>query len=182
MPITPAPTTTVGRQDDLAVGGHPGRGRRAGADRHHDVGRGDLPPAVPAVHHHGVRIREGADPPQELDVVPAELVLHDLDLPAADLLDPGEQHLGAHARCRDPAPVLRAAGEAREEHDGLAEGLAGDGAGVDADAADAALLLDDRRALAELGRLDRRPLAGGPAPDADEVELVARRHPEAPAR
>ena len=83
-----------------------------------------------------------------------ELVLDDLRLARDHVADaragaasPVGRGLGTIRRAVDRA---RACGEAEDR---FAEGLARNRAGVDADAADAAPLLDDGDALAELGRL-----------------------------
>jgi hypothetical protein len=51
--------------------------------------------------------------------------------------------------------------------DGFAHGLAGDGSGVDADAADDFALLDQDDAAAAFCPLNGRPLAGRPGADDD---------------
>ena len=61
--------------------------------------------------------------------------------------------------------------EPGEVHHGLPHGLAGNGAGVDAGAADDFALLDHRHAPAALGALDGRALAGRSGPDDDDVEF-----------
>ena len=58
---------------------------------------------------------------------------------------------------------------AGEKDDRLAQRLAGDGAGVDAHAADAARFLDHRRPLAELGGLHGGALSGRATADTDQV-------------
>ena len=59
--------------------------------------------------------------------------------------------------------------EAGEVQDGFPHGLAGDGAGIDADAADGALLFDDRDALSGLRSLDGRTLASRPGANNDQI-------------
>ena len=59
---------------------------------------------------------------------------------------------------------------------GLADRLGRDGAGVDADAADAGRAVDQRDALAELGGAERRLLPGGAGADDDEVIQYVRCH------
>src|SRR5262249_43819681 len=54
----------------------------------------------------------------------------------------------------------------------LAQGLAGDGAGVDAHAAHHRLALHDGHALIQLGRLDGRPLAGRAGTDDQHIVVV----------
>ena len=62
----------------------------------------------------------------------------------------------------EPGPGVDAA-------DRFAKGFRRNRAGVDAEAANRPLLLDDRHSLAELGRLNGRALASRAAADADEV-------------
>ena len=105
---------------------------------------------------------------EDLDVIAPEVVLDHMDLAVDDVLHMGQQLL--HGRSH---PGARISGEPRAAEGALhrfAEGLRGDGAGLDAHAADAALPFDHRHALAELGRLDGGTLAGGTAADADQVE------------
>ena len=71
----------------------------------------------------------------------------------------------------DPDAVQGVVTQAREDQDGLAERLARDGPRLAADAPDHPAGLDDGDALPQLGRLDRRPLTGWTAPDAEEVEV-----------
>ena len=59
--------------------------------------------------------------------------------------------------------------EAGEMQHGLAHGLAGDGAGVDADPADDFALLDEDDAAAAFRALNGRALAGGAGADDDEI-------------
>src|SRR5271166_5609095 len=70
---------------------------------------------------------------------------------------------------RIAAPVKRALPQPAEIKDGFAKGLAGNGAGVYADAADGALTLDDGDFLAQLGSTYRRLLSGRPTADHDQV-------------
>src|SRR5262249_38430412 len=60
---------------------------------------------------------------------------------------------------------------------GLAKGLRGNGARVDADPADRPPPLDHGHALTEFCGLNRRPLSGGATPDANEVVIVRRHRP-----
>src|SRR5581483_7375053 len=120
-----------------------------------------------------VGIAELAGPPDDGDLVPLELVGDDVDLARDHLADPRQQLLGGRA---GPGRRRAAAVRAAEGPDGLPEGLAGDGPGLDRDAPDDPLALDHRRALAELRRLDGGALAGRPAPDGDQVEVVALGH------
>ena len=109
-------------------------------------------------------------------------VLDHLDLAADHAVDAREQ-LRARRPPVEPRPrqAIALARDARVHDDGLAQGLARDRAGLDADAADAPAPLDDRRPLPELRRLHRRALAGRPAARRDEVEVEGRTHRPRPA-
>jgi hypothetical protein len=167
----------VGVQDDLAVGPDPRRVGRMGADRDQDVLGGDLPPAAVRADHQRVGIDERGLAGQERHVVAAELVLDHLDLAGDHDVDAGEELLAGGPRV-EPGPRQSVA-LAREPGEGdhrLAQGLARDGAGVDADAAHGAALLDDGGAMAQLGGLNGGPLARRAAADADQVVLVGIAH------
>src|SRR6185436_19742775 len=116
-------------------------------------------------------------PRQEGHVVAAELVLDHLDLAGDHDVDAGEELLAGGPRVepgpRQPVALAREAGEGDHR---LAQGLARDGAGVDADAAHGAALLDDGGAMAQLGGLDGGALARGAAADADQVVVVGIAH------
>ena len=62
--------------------------------------------------------------------------------------------------------------EAGEVQHGFAHGLAGNGAGVDAGAADDFALLDHRHAAAALGALNGRTLSGRAGADDDDVVFL----------
>ncbi len=116
-------------------------------------------------------------------VVPSELLLDDVELAREHLVHLGEELLRRGPRVglgggRAVMPV----GDAGEEEHCLSEGLARDRACAETYPAQAPLLFDDGRALAELGGLHRRALPRGPAADADEIVVVRRRHPEPPRR
>ena len=104
--------------------------------------------------------------PEPVDVVFSSAVFHwVLDhglLSPEDVVDLGQELLRGRAR----------AGHRPGFQDSLPERLAGDGAGPQAHPSQAGLLLDDRRPLAQLGRLHGRPLTGGAAADANEVIVV----------
>src|SRR5262249_20161004 len=121
-----------------------------------------------------VGVRKARLPAKQGDVVAPELVLDHIAFAAHDLAhlrqEPGSGRPGLRTLARRVAAVA-ATGE-----NGLTERLARDRAGVDADAAEQPALLDDRGALAELRGLYRRPLAGGPAADAGQIEVVPLRH------
>ena len=108
-----------------------------------------------------------------VDAVAGELRLRDVDFGLDHVL-----HAEGEVRHGDLFldPVVDAVDAlvavAGEVQHGFAHGLAGDGAGVDAGAADDLALLDDGHALAVLGALDGRPLAGRPRADHDEIVLL----------
>ena len=86
-----------------------------------------------------------AIPDQHLDVVARELRLGDVDLGLDDVLDAegqvGHRDLFLHPVVHAVDGLVVVAGEMQH---GLAHGLGGDGAGVDADAADDLAHLDER--------------------------------------
>ena len=109
--------------------------------------------------------------PQRISMLVAHhLFADDADLGADDLPATGDQvvhgDLGAVA-VAVKAPLL----DAGQVQHGFAQGFAGDGAGVGADAADDGVALDERDLLAELGGLDGGLLAGGTAADDDHVDV-----------
>src|SRR5262249_37438909 len=75
--------------------------------------------------------------------------------------------------------VEAADAEAREEQRGLAKRLGRDGAGVDPRAAGMRGHLDEGNAAAEVRGLRRTLLAGGPAPDPDQIVPFHRAFPYA---
>ena len=104
----------------------------------------------------------------------------------APQLGPDHVALGAHHVMRAEQQILdphlalgserfavqRALAPAGEVDHRLAQCLAGNGPGVDADAADVVLFLAHRHALTELGGLGRGALAAGTAADDDQIEVV----------
>ena len=102
--------------------------------------------------------------------VATQLRLDDLDLARHHRV--GTKHQVLH---RDvvfqgvAAAVERSLPQAAEVQDGLAQRLAGNGAGVDANSADAALALDHGHFLAQLRGADRGFLSGGTATDYHQV-------------
>ena len=80
----------------------------------------------------------------------------------------------ASARRRATPTLARrgvALAKARERERGLAQVLRRQRAGVDARAAQHRVPLDDRHALAEVGRLRRALFAGGAGADHDQIEV-----------
>ena len=165
----------VGGQEHLAVGGDAGQGRGLGADGDHDVGGGDVTELMLAADDQPVRIGEGRLPVQHRDVIPTELALDHLDLARDDAVEAGEEvRAGRPPLEARPRQAVAPSGDARVGDDRLAERLARDGAGHDADAAERPPLLHDRRAHPELRRLHGGALAGRAAADAHEIEVVGR--------
>ena len=107
--------------------------------------------------------------------VAAELVFDHRRLLARDVGHPFQQMIGVGAAVWIPRRPSTAPLPGEGQHR-LADRLAGDGAGVEADSAYRAAFLDDRHPAAQLGGLDGGPLAGRPAADAHKVELVGRFH------
>ena len=117
-------------------------------------------------------VNETGDAVDDFDVIAGELGLGDVDLGLDDGLDAeGEVghgdfflHLVVHA-------IEGAVVVAGEVHDGFAHGFGGDGAGIDADAADDGAGLDDGDALLHFGSGDGGALPGGSGTNNDEVIL-----------
>src|SRR5581483_6783305 len=107
------------------------------------------------------------------DAIAGELVLQHLDLMADGDVQALHQILRRDALLDAVAAAVKAAlPPAGEIKHGLAQRLAGDGARVQAGAADGRVHLDHGHVHAELGRLDGRQLTGRPAADGDVVELL----------
>ena len=117
---------------------------------------------------------EAGDADEHLDVVARELRLGDVDFGLDDVL-----HAEGEVRHGDAFlhPVVHAVDGfvvvAGEVQHGLAHGLGGDGAGVDAGAADDLAHLDQRDLLAQLGGIDGGALAGGTGADDDQIVNTA---------
>src|SRR5262249_3556525 len=123
----------------------------------------------------GVRIVERGAAPDHRHVVALELLANDVTLPARDLGDPTEQLLDGRTRGGDRPPArLCGTRRPRDAEGGLAGRLARNGAGVGAEAADEAALLDDRSPIPKLRSLHRRALTGRTASKAEEIEVVRR--------
>src|SRR5439155_18315368 len=102
-------------------------------------------------HHHRVWICERPLAPEDVDIVSVELALDDGALAPQNLAHAREERLrGGATFWRRAAHHVRALGGPRDREHRLAEGLARDRAGVDADAAQHAALLDDSCVTAEL--------------------------------
>src|SRR5215468_3476778 len=87
----------VARDDDLAVGGDAGWGRRLRPHGNHDVLGRDSPPTVALAHLQGVRVGERGLPPDDRHVIAAQLSLDDVLFAREDLADLGRLDGGALA-------------------------------------------------------------------------------------
>ena len=107
-----------------------------------------------------------------VDAVARELRLGHIDFGLDDRLD-AEGQVGHGDLFLDPVvdAVDGAVVVAGEVQNGLAHGLGGDGAGVDADAANDGAGLDHGHALVHLGGGHGGPLPGGSGADDDQVIL-----------
>src|SRR5262245_14326852 len=161
------PDDVVTGDHDLAVGADARRRRRRRADGDDEALGGDGPRAVGVRDGDRVRSGEPRLAVDHRDVVTAQLIVDDLALTSRDALDAGQQ-VGGSGPVDRPPPAER-----REAEHRLTKRLARDRARVDAHAAETRLPLDHRDPTAELGRLHGGALAGGPAADADQAEVVA---------
>ena len=164
----------VAVDDGAAVDGHLGRGGGLGADGDDDVVGFERGFSLRACDAHLVGIDEAGDAVDHVDAVARELGLGDVDFGLDDGLD-AEGQVGHGDLFLDPVvdAVDGAVVVAGEVQHGLAHGLGGDGAGVDADAADDGAGLDDGHALVHLGGGHGGALAGGPGTNDDQVILDA---------
>jgi hypothetical protein len=122
-------------------------------------------------------IFEGSFPLNQDDIVPAKLVGDDLDLAFRDMFDARQQLSDCGPAFEVISEVLlKMVGCTHKGQHRFAEGLAGDRACFDADPAKNPSAFDDADALSQLCRLDCGSLAGWPAPDAQQIELVGLRH------
>ena len=158
--------------DRLAVRGQPGRIAGAGAHGDQHLVHRQPAPALEPLHQNGVGIDEGGASPDDLDVVARQVLLHHRELALDDALHVTHELLHGGPRPRPELLVGLQPGAGVAAAHGFAERLGGDGAALDADAADDLLLLDHGDPLAQLGGLDGGALTGGPTPDADEVVVL----------
>ena len=114
---------------------------------------------------------------EDVDAVAHQLVPRDVDFRADDVIDAKQQI--AHrdvlfdgVGCAVNAPLTIA----REPERSLAKRLARNRAGVDADASDDRLLLDDGDAFIEFGRLNRGAVTGRSGTDDQQVVIEMRGH------
>ena len=122
------------------------------------------------VRGRGVGSIEAGDAVDDVDAVAGELGLGDVHFGLDDVLN-AEGEIGHGDLLLDPIvhAVDGAVVVAGEVQDRLAHGLGGDGAGVDADAADRAHALDHGDLLSLLGGVDSGALSSRAGSDDDEV-------------
>src|SRR5687768_13542813 len=181
-PMTPAPTTIRSRGKRSSriswsesitrdpVEEDRGAVRRPRPARDEDVLRDE--PARPrrALYFESVRVEEPRGARHHLDVVALQLSADDVHFAGEHRLHPeSEVRDGDLVLDRVVAPVEGALPESGEVEDPFAQRLGGDRSGVDADAADHLLAVDDRDPLAELCRRDRALLSRRAGTDHDEV-------------
>ena len=116
------------------------------------------------------RIHEAGLPREHFNVVARELGLRNVDLGPDHMLN-AEGKVGHRDLFLDSVvhTVDRLIMETREVDHRFPHGLAGDGAGVDANAAEHLPLFNQCHFLAGFGRLDCGPLARWPGTDNDQV-------------
>ena len=154
-------------------GGCAGRGA---AREHDELGRQAPLGAVRRRHRQRVRVDEPGRPFDQRNVVPQQLVADDVPLPLHHLPDAERDVLDRDLVLQPVAlAVDRSLVQPRQVEDRLADRLRRNRPRVDADTADRGVPLDQRDALAELRRLDRRLLARRPRADDDDLELRAHR-------
>src|SRR5262249_4808783 len=127
------------------------------------------------IEPHPVRIDERRLRRENVDAVAHQLVPRDVDLVADHVIDPEQQI--AHRDVlldRVGGAVETALAVSRQPQRRLAQRLARDRSGVDADTADDGALLDDRHAFIELRRLDRGAMTGRTRTDDEQVVIVVR--------
>src|SRR6266849_2010965 len=124
-----------------------------------------------------MRVLEGSLATDEFDLVERKIFqdapafhVHDFALVVHEIVD-GEIFLQRIVDAIEAALL-----ESGKIEGGFAEGLAGNGAGVDATSAHVLGAFDDNDALAEVGGLGAALLTSRAAPDDDEIESVARSH------
>ena len=158
----------VAVDDGAAVDGNLGRGGGLGADGDDDAIGFEGGFGLRAFDADLVGIDEAGDAVDDVDAVARELGLGDVDLGLDDGLD-AEGQVGHGDLFLDPVvhAVDGAVVVAGEVQHGFAHGLGGDGAGVDADAADDGAGLDDGHALLHLGGGHGGALPGGSGADDD---------------
>ena len=152
----------IGGDDGGAVEGDVFGFGGGGAGGDEDVVGVDLFDAAGAVDFDDVRVDEGAVAFEDFDLVGDELLACEVDFGADDALGGGGESFefvfaGEVLVLGEGDDVLHLV----DGEDGLAEGLAGDGAGVDGDTTDEVHFFADDDVFAELGGLDGGFLAAG---------------------
>jgi len=132
------------------------------------------------VEVNGVRRHKGRRRSDELDIVAHQLMTGDIDLVLDHPVGAKQQILHRDVLLHGVGSAVEfARAVAAELECGLAQGLRRDRAEIDTAATKHGLALDDGDFLVELGALDRRPLAGRPGADHQQivVERVSRHTP-----
>ena len=162
----------VAVDDGAAVDGDLGRSGGPGADGDDDAAGFERGVGLRALDADLVGIEEAGDAVDHVDAVARELGLGHVHLGLDDGLD-AEGQVGHGDLFLDPVvhAVDGAVVVAGEVEDGFAHGLGGDGAGVDADAADDGAGLDNGHALFHFGGGHGGALPGRPGTDDDQVIL-----------
>jgi len=135
-----------------------------------------------ALHFDGVGIQELGGAAKQVDPVAAQLVAHDAGFAFYHLGDAGGQIANGDAILNDVVvSVKRAMAESGEVKNGFAQGLAGNGAAMDANAADHVVSIHHGHALAEFRGGDSAFLTRRTAANDDEV-VLNRMHQSSSAR
>ena len=156
------------------------RGPGAGGDD--DLVRGELELLVAEAfgHQHRVRVEEARGALEVLHVVAVQLGAHHLGLAGDHVVgarrEVGDGDVLLHLVARAVELALVGAGEVEHR---FAQRLRRDRAGVDADAADHALAVDDGDPPAQLRRSDGGALPAGAAADDEQLEFLHRTPPGA---
>ena len=160
----------VGIEDALAVDRNVGRVRRPRAASNYKIIAAQQGITFFAGDLHAMGVKKARIAFVNRDPVAPQLRLDDLNLARHYRVGTEDEVFHADAVFYGiTAAVEGTLAQSAEVEDGLAKGLAGDGASVDTDAADGALALDDGDLLAQLGRADGSLLSRRAAADDDEV-------------
>jgi hypothetical protein len=147
----------IGVEDPLAVNRDLRAVGRTCAAGQQDVLSAKQSRPVVAPDFDGMRVHEARVAFQGRHVIPAQLGLDDLNLSRHHCLSPKDQIRPGNAVFEHVStPIERALPKTAEVKHGFPKGLAGDGPGVDANAADRMLAINDRDFLAQLGGANGR--------------------------
>jgi hypothetical protein len=118
-----------------------------------------------------VRIDEARGAAEKFNVIAAELIFHDTDFAFGDLSDADGEISNGNAIANDViTSVKRTMAKSGEMKNRFAQSFAGNGAAMDADAAEHIEAIDDSDTLAEFCGGNGAFLSGGAAADYDEVK------------